>query len=94
MDNASFHQSERVAQLRHDAGVKLVYLPPYSPDLNPIEEYFSVLKAFIRKRWNEYEENPGQGFKEFLESCAVMAGNRQGIAKAHFRHMGVSVEEF
>jgi hypothetical protein len=43
MDNASFHRSERVAQLCQDAGVKLVYLPPYSPDLNPIEEYFSTV---------------------------------------------------
>jgi hypothetical protein len=32
-----------------EAGVKLVYLPPYSPDLNPIEEYFAELKAFIRR---------------------------------------------
>ena len=94
MDNASFHRSERVAQLCREAGVKLVYLPPYSPDLNPIEEYFSVLKAFIRKRWSEYEENPGQGFKEFLEWCVVLAGNREGIAEAHFRHAGVSVEKF
>jgi hypothetical protein len=37
MDNASFHHSERVAQICPDAGVKLVYLPPYSPDLNPID---------------------------------------------------------
>ncbi len=58
MDNTSFHHSERVAQLCSEAGVKLVYLPPYSPDLNPIEEFFGVLKAFIRKRWHEYEENP------------------------------------
>jgi len=80
--------------LCRDAGVKLVYLPPSSPDLNLMEEYFSVLKAFIRKRWSEYEENQGQGFKEFLEWCVVMAGNREGIAEAHFRHAGVSVEEF
>lgn len=40
MDNASFHHSERISQMCADAGVKLVYLPPYSPDLNPIEEFF------------------------------------------------------
>jgi transposase len=67
MDNAFFHHSERVAQLCSNAGVKLVYLPPYSPDLNPIEEFFSVLTAFIRKQWHEYEENPKQDFKVFLE---------------------------
>jgi hypothetical protein len=67
MDNSSFHRSERVAQLYSDAGVKPVYLPPYSPDLNPIEEFLAVLKAVIRKRWHEYEENPKQDFKVFLE---------------------------
>ena len=51
MDNASFRHSERVEQLCADAGVKLAYLPPYSPDLNPIEEFFAVLKVFIRKQW-------------------------------------------
>lgn len=32
----------------HDAGVKLVYLPPYLPDVNPIEEFFVELKAFTK----------------------------------------------
>jgi hypothetical protein len=35
MDNASFHHSARIEQLCKEAGVKLLYLPPYSPDLNP-----------------------------------------------------------
>jgi transposase len=42
----------------HDAGVKLVYLLPYSPDLNLIEEFFAELKAFIKRSWHKYEENP------------------------------------
>jgi transposase len=49
MDNASFHHSERVKQLCSDAGGKLLYLPPYSPDFNPIEEFFAELKAYIKK---------------------------------------------
>jgi transposase len=49
MDNASFHQTEQIEQLCDKAGVKLVYLPSYSPDLNPIEEFFAELKAFIKK---------------------------------------------
>lgn len=40
MDNAAFHHLERIEQMCNEAGVKLVYLPPYSPDLNPIEEFF------------------------------------------------------
>jgi transposase len=49
MDNASFHHTKRIEQMCADAGVKLMYLPPYSPDLNLIEEFFSELKAFIKR---------------------------------------------
>jgi transposase len=38
MDNATFHKGARMQQLIHDAGHTLVYLPPYSPNLNPIEK--------------------------------------------------------
>jgi transposase len=44
MDNASFHHGEAVKELCLRAGVKLVFLPPYSPNLNPIEEFFGDLK--------------------------------------------------
>jgi len=49
MDNAPFHHSDRVKHLCSDAGVRLLYLPPYSPDFNPIEEFFAELKAYIKK---------------------------------------------
>jgi transposase len=55
IDNASWHHSEKIMQMCQDAGVVLEFLPPYSPDLNPIEEYFSVLKKFIKKKWHENE---------------------------------------
>lgn len=76
-----------------DAGVELVFLPPYSPDFNPIEEFFSELKQFIKRRWNEYEENPGQGFDAFLEWCVGVVGSRVQSAKRHFRHAGILIEE-
>jgi transposase len=52
MDNASFHRSDQIKQLCYDAGVKLIYLPPYSPDFNPIEEFFAELKALIKNYWS------------------------------------------
>jgi transposase len=67
MDNTSFHHSERIVQMCLNAGVKLLYLPPYSRDLNPIEEFFAELKTFIKKRWHEYEDNLYQDFSMFLE---------------------------
>ena len=48
-DNASVHHSPELVRMCHDAGVLLKYLPPYSPDLNPIETSFSVLKAWIKR---------------------------------------------
>jgi len=94
MDNASFHHSERIEQMCRDAGVKLIYLPPYSPDLNPIEEFFAELKAFIKKQWHEFEGNPHQNFKVFLEWCVSVVGGKERSARRHFRHAGVDVEEF
>lgn len=47
MDNAAIHKSERGRQVLQEAGCELLFLPPYSPDFNPIEKTFGVLK---RKR--------------------------------------------
>ena len=49
MDNLSAHKGERVRELVESTGCKLLYLPPYSPDLNPIEEAFSKIKGILRK---------------------------------------------
>ena len=49
MDNLSSHKGSKVRNLIEAAGAQLRYLPPYSPDLNPIENAFSELKALLRK---------------------------------------------
>lgn len=49
MDNLSAHKGERVRELIEERGCELLYLPPYSPDLNPIEEAFSKVKGLLRK---------------------------------------------
>jgi transposase len=59
MDNASFHRSDRLWQMCEEAGVTLLYLSPYSPRFNLIEEFFAELKAFIKKSWQVFEEAPG-----------------------------------
>lgn len=48
LDNATFHHGGRIAQLIEDAGCQLLYLPPYSPDLNRIEKCWASLKSRIR----------------------------------------------
>jgi transposase len=49
MDNLSAHKGERIKELIEGRGCELMYLPSYSPDLNPIEEAFSKIKNLIRK---------------------------------------------
>lgn len=49
MDNLSSHKGQRVRELIEAAGAELNYLPPYSPDFNPIEKAFAKLKALLRK---------------------------------------------
>jgi transposase len=55
MDNATFHKGGRIEQLLVEAGCQLLYLPPYSPDLNRIENCWSWLKSRIRKQLNQFD---------------------------------------
>ena len=49
MDNLSVHKGSRVRELIESKGCELLYLPPYSPDFNPIEEAFSKIEALLRR---------------------------------------------
>jgi transposase len=49
MDNASFHKSEKTKELVEKFSCRLFFLPPYSPDLNPIEKFWASMKAKIKK---------------------------------------------
>jgi transposase len=50
LDNVGFHKSPRADELVRQRGAWLLFLPPYSPDLTPIEMAYSKLKALLRKR--------------------------------------------
>lgn len=57
LDNLSSHKSEKAAKILKDIGAWFLFLPPYSPDLNPIEMAFSKIKAHLRKACaRTYEE--------------------------------------
>jgi transposase len=49
MDNLGSHKGQAVRNAIESAGAQLLFLPPYSPDLNPIEQLFAKLKALLRK---------------------------------------------
>mgnify|MGYP003441220601 FL=1 len=48
MDNASIHKTDATRKLIKEAGCELIFLPPYSPDLNPIEHFWADLKKKLR----------------------------------------------
>lgn len=50
MDNLPAHKAQGVRQMIESAGCQILYLPPYSPDFNPIEKVFAKLKAILRAR--------------------------------------------
>ncbi len=55
IDNASFHKGESIKELVEKAGCEIWYLPPYSPDMNKIENWWAVLKTWMKQRLNEFQ---------------------------------------
>ena len=53
MDNAKIHLGEMVRKMIEEAGAKLVYLPPYSPEFSPIENFWSKVKSTLKKSEQE-----------------------------------------
>ena len=56
MDNASFHKSQRTRELIESVGCRIIFLPPYSPDLNPIEKFWANMKRWIKDRISDYTQ--------------------------------------
>ena len=54
LDNATFHRKKTLASLAENAGCSVIFLPPYSPDLNPIELDWANLKTFIRNYGSQF----------------------------------------
>ena len=50
MDNASFHKSQKTRELIESVGCRIIFLPPYSPDLNPIEKFWANMKRWIKDK--------------------------------------------
>lgn len=57
MDNAPFHKSSKIKEVIEKSGCELLFLPSYSPDLNPIEHCWHQVKTVIRKELPKYEFN-------------------------------------
>ena len=86
MDNLNAHKGERVRELVEEAGCELLYLPTYSPDLNPIEEAFAKIKAILRKAGARSQE----GLIETLSEAISAVSAQQ--ARGFFKHAGYRSE--
>ena len=80
MDNTSIHKDARIQAACNEAGVLLKFLPPYSPDYNPIESTFKDLKAQIKSNYlltAEFDK-----FLDFLEFAMQQVCRRD--VRGHF----------
>ena len=91
MDNVAIHHSPLVKQLCQEAGVRLEYLPLYSPDLSPIEQSFSALKAWMRR--NRKLGEPLLPFFDLFLHLAVAQCNFKTSARGFFKDCGIPVTD-
>ena len=56
MDNASFHKSKKTRELIESVGCEVIFLPPYSPDYNPIEKFWANMKRWIENNIANFNE--------------------------------------
>lgn len=85
MDNLSSHKRERVRELIESARAELSYLPPYSPDLNPIEMVFSKIKQLLRSLATRTQDALWQSMQSVLDK--VMPSDAINC----FRHAGYTL---
>lgn len=82
MDNLTSHKGPRVREMIEEKGCELLYLPPYSPDFNPIEEAFAKLKGLLRRAEARSRDALIEAMGRALE--AVTASDARGF----FEHRG------
>jgi DDE superfamily endonuclease len=87
--------SDRIKRMCADAGVRLVYLPPFTPDFNPVEEFFLELKAFVRRHWRMYvrmTDQSHESFASYLRFCVQEVGHNIERARTHFNNAALDVD--
>ena len=67
LDNASWHRKKVLKKLAETVGCRVIFLPPYSPDFNPIEKVWAALKKFIRNYMRNFS-TLNQAVLAFFES--------------------------
>ena len=88
MDNASIHHVDKVVTTIQRTEALLRFLPPYSPDNNPIEELFPKVKGFIKASELVYDVTSSPHLLIAMGFCTVSAGDCIG----YIRHAGYNIE--
>ena len=70
MDNARVHKVKGVKELIENVGAKIIYLPPYSPEFNPIELAWNTIKQFLRKQQARTLDNLYQAYADALKAIS------------------------
>jgi hypothetical protein len=85
MDNLSSHKDSRVRELIEERGCELMYLPPYSPELNPIEEAFAKLKALLWRAGARTREAFIEAMGRALDAVTATPGASSSTAATALR---------
>lgn len=85
LDNLSAHKARQVRDLVEGSGARVLYLPPYSPDLNPIEQCWSKIKTYLRAVKARIGEKLGEAIRRAF--ATVTASD----ARAWFKHCGYAL---
>ncbi len=86
LDNLGAHKPQRIRELIEARGAEVLFLPPYSPDLNPIEEAFSKIKGIVRKAGARTHEALFEAIAQALWAITPVD------AAGWFAHSGYEVE--
>ncbi|MDR3299205.1 MAG: transposase, partial [Candidatus Accumulibacter sp.] len=81
-DNSSVHHSKLIIRTLEECRIKYLFLPPYSPDFNPIELFWSYMKSILRKIKARTHEKLEGGIKLVLENTP------QNYIENWFKHCG------
>ena len=81
MDNAKIHHDEEMINLIERIGCKILFLPPYSPDYNPIELAFSTLKSWLKANRDFVETYPDPEYS-MMVACSQITPD---LAKSYFK---------
>ena len=94
IDNTSIHKIDGIRELVEDRGTRLLYLPSYSPDFNPIELAFSTIKQWLRLNRDhvnqELQSRDGRIYDIFWEAIHSVTAEQ---ARGWYKHCGYVVNE-